>query len=96
MDAMYRHFARIARKFSTLRTADPLPVRFLVQKLAPRECVRAADIGCGAGRYDMVLLRRLGERLHLICVDPNEAMLRASSWRRWSTSDFGVPLPWGG
>ena len=72
----YRHFSTIAHRFDSLRTTDATPAAFVTRRLPRHERVRAADVGCGAGRYDILLLRLFGERLHLICIDENEAMLR--------------------
>lgn len=40
-------------------------------------CVEAADIGCGDGRYDLLLCKDLGDKLSLACVDNNGDMLEA-------------------
>jgi SAM-dependent methyltransferase len=76
MYAAYEHFSRIAPKYTGLRTTDLAPVRYAVKKLGKLKTVRAADIGCGSGRYDRLLFQYLKERLELVCVDDNEGMLR--------------------
>ncbi|UCH00436.1 MAG: class I SAM-dependent methyltransferase, partial [Deltaproteobacteria bacterium] len=40
--------------------------------------IRAADIGCGAGRYNLLLFEHL-DNLHLTCIDINESMLKETS-----------------
>jgi SAM-dependent methyltransferase len=71
---MYDHFARIAGVYREIRTTDEAPILFIRDALADRDEVRAADIGCGAGRYDLLLFHHL-PNLHLICVDVNRGML---------------------
>jgi ubiquinone/menaquinone biosynthesis C-methylase UbiE len=69
------HFSRIASKYHLLRTTDLEPIAVLVQKLNLLCNIKAADIGCGEGRYDRILCRELGEKLSLTCVDTNASML---------------------
>ncbi len=76
MYAAYEHFSRIAPKYTGLRTTDLAPVRYAIKKLGSLRRIHAADVGCGSGRYDRVLLQHLKERLKLVCVDDNEDMLR--------------------
>ena len=60
--------------YRKVRTTDPEPVNHIAQELAGYSSVRAADIGCGAGRYDLLLFEAV-PRLHLTCIDTNQAML---------------------
>ena len=76
MQATYQHFSRIAPQYTHLRTTDPSPVRYLLKQLDSKTNVRAADIGCGSGRYDRPLLQHFDSRLELFCVDENENMLQ--------------------
>jgi SAM-dependent methyltransferase len=71
---MHDHFARIARLYRNVRTTDEAPIRFIRNALDGRDAVKAADIGCGAGRYDLFLFRHI-PNLHLTCVDVNQEML---------------------
>jgi len=48
------------------------------EKLQNRNNLKGADIGCGAGRYDSLLLKHLPD-LHLICGDVNEAMIKETT-----------------
>ncbi len=74
---MYDHFSRIAPQYHHLRTTDLEPISFMVRKLNKLPDIKAADIGCGDGRYDRILYRDLGEKLSLTCVDANAMMLEA-------------------
>ena len=72
---MYEHFSRIAPQYNHLRATDLEPIAILVRKLNGLSNIKAADIGCGEGRYDRILCRDLGEKLSLTCVDTNAYML---------------------
>ncbi|MFQ5789941.1 MAG: class I SAM-dependent methyltransferase [Acidobacteriota bacterium] len=74
---IYQHFSSIATRYNDLRTTDLDVVEFLAEGLRVGTAVRVADVGCGSGRYDIELLRELGDRLDLICVDFNFEMLHA-------------------
>ncbi len=75
---MHKHFSEIAPAYRALRTTDLEPIRIICQKLRGLKPVTAADIGCGGGRYDLLLFEHLNN-LHLTCIDRNEAMLRQAS-----------------
>lgn len=68
------HFASVAKTYREIRTTDPEPVRYIRDALTGREEVRAADIGCGAGRYDRLLFEHI-PNLHLTCVDASAQMI---------------------
>ena len=74
MGRLDEHFTNISRSYNDLRTTDPDPVRYIQEKLGARTTINGADIGCGGGRYDLLLLEVLPE-LSLTCTDVNEAML---------------------
>lgn len=74
---IHHHFSRIAKRYRYLRTTDLEPLLFIVNKLGEMEHIVAADVGCGAGRYDLLLCRYLGDKLRLTCVDANADMLKA-------------------
>jgi len=74
MTQLDKHFTNLSRSYNDLRTTDPEPVRYLQEKLRDWKTVYGADIGCGGGRYDLLLLE-LVPGLSLICADANEAML---------------------
>ena len=75
LQSTYTHFSQIAPQYRELRSTDSQPIEYIASKLGPSKALTAADIGCGAGRYDYLLFRALGESLRLFCVDQNEAML---------------------
>ncbi|MBI4592008.1 class I SAM-dependent methyltransferase, partial [Candidatus Uhrbacteria bacterium] len=71
-----RHFSRIAPKYTTVRTTDIQPVLLIKEKLKLVTEITAASLGSGSGRYDLILLQHLKERLRLLCVDSNKEMLK--------------------
>ena len=73
---MYDHFLHVAPKYRELRTTDLGPILFIANKLQDLPSIRAADIGCGAGRYGLKLVEHLGEKCYLYCIDNNIAMLK--------------------
>ena len=83
---MYDHFSGLAASYNELRTTDLEPVLFLKDVLGGRESVRAADIGCGGGRYSLLLFEHLPD-LQLTCNDVNESMLAGTA--RYLT-DHGI------
>jgi len=75
ISAMQEHFSSVAPLYSDLRTVDINPILFIRDRLEHFNTIEAADIGCGPGRYGVELVKLLGERLHLVCIDINDAML---------------------
>jgi len=75
---MYDHFSGVAASYNELRTTDLEPVMFIKHVLGARESVRAADIGCGGGRYSLLLFEHLPD-LQLTCNDVNESMLAGAA-----------------
>ena len=76
---MYNHFRNISCIYNELRTTDLEPIIFICEKFQNRSNLKGADIGCGAGRYDLLLLKHLPE-LHLICGDVNEEMVKETTF----------------
>jgi ubiquinone/menaquinone biosynthesis C-methylase UbiE len=74
-DNMQGHFSQIAPEYNEIRSTDLEPVLFIKEILKSCPVIKAADIGCGAGRYDLLFFEHL-KNLHLACVDINESMLR--------------------
>ncbi len=72
------HFSRVAPLYRRLRETDTEPILFISDCLKALPRVHAADVGCGAGRYDLLLFRHV-ENLHLTCIDLNESMLQQVS-----------------
>jgi SAM-dependent methyltransferase len=71
---MHGHFARISEVYHRVRTTDEAPILYIRDQLAHRTTVTAADIGCGTGRYDLLLFRHL-PNLRLACIDMSREML---------------------
>ena len=71
----HAHFSEIASKYRNLRSTDIEPIEYICSKLDSLPKIHAVDVGCGAGRYDYLLFKGLGEDLRLTCVDENKAML---------------------
>lgn len=65
MSRINHHFSRIAHKYRDLRTIDLALLSIIKNKLENLTEIEAADVGCGAGRYDSILFQYLGERLSL-------------------------------
>lgn len=75
---MYAHFSQVAHKYRQVRTTDSEPIEYIAEILKGLPEVKAADVGCGDGRYDLLLFQHI-EYLHLICIDINESMLKQAS-----------------
>jgi SAM-dependent methyltransferase len=71
---MYHHFEEVSKVYNSVRTTDPEPVKFISNYLGTNSRIEGADIGCGSGRYDLLLLKQI-KKLHLICSDINQAMV---------------------
>lgn len=70
------HFAEIAPRYRKLRTTDIEPILFIAKELSDIDRISGADIGCGAGRYTLRLVKYLGKKCHLLyCIDKSESML---------------------
>ena len=70
------HFSQVAREYRRIRTTDLEPIDYIVSKLNGQEKLVGADIGCGAGRYSLMLCQALGKRFSLYCCDRSPDMLR--------------------
>lgn len=103
--AIHHHFSRIASRYRHLRITDSEPIAFVARELGELGCVEAADIGCGDGRYDLLLCKDLGDKLSLACVDNNGDMLEAldahlkehdvSNFKTVSSKTERLPFPSG-
>ena len=71
---MYGHFSRVAPIYRQVRTTDVEPIMHIGETLKHMTDIKAADVGCGAGRYDLLLFQHLNN-LQLTCIDINESML---------------------
>ena len=72
---MHDHFSAIASKYRNVRTLDTKPILHIKNKLKEKPKISMADIGCGDGRYSLELLKCLGDKCYLHCIDSNEKML---------------------
>ncbi|MDA2936323.1 class I SAM-dependent methyltransferase, partial [Patescibacteria group bacterium AH-259-L05] len=75
MKNSHPHFTEVAHKYRELRVTDVEPILYIKKKLRKLSKIRAADIGCGAGRYDLQFFKHLNGRLYLYCTDTNDEML---------------------
>ena len=71
---MHRHFSEISSVYRSVRTTDPEPVERIAQELDGLARPKGADIGCGAGRYVLLMFQTI-PNLSLTCVDTTPAML---------------------
>jgi SAM-dependent methyltransferase len=78
MSRMNEHFSKLSACYNELRTTDVEPVLYVRERLQGQGEIRAADIGCGAGRYDLLLLQHL-PGVHLTCADVNGAMVEETA-----------------
>jgi len=74
---MYNHFSTIASKYQSVRTLDIKPILHIKEKLAQKEKIKMADVGCGDGRYSLELLKSFDDSFYINCVDYNENMLES-------------------
>jgi len=75
MKAIQEHFSEIASEYSMLRIIDLEPILYISKQFNGLPKIQAADVGCGTGRYDLLLFQHLGDRLYLHCIDINKEML---------------------
>lgn len=75
---MQEHFSSVAHAYNEIRTTDHAPVRFIHERLHGPGPVSGMDLGTGAGRYAVLLLREI-PGLSLTCVDQNEPMLQEAA-----------------
>ncbi|MDP6665528.1 MAG: class I SAM-dependent methyltransferase [SAR202 cluster bacterium] len=73
-NAMHDHFSRVASTYREIRTTDIEPVSLISGALSGFDDIKIADIGCGGGRYDLLLFQQI-DGLHLTCVEANQSML---------------------
>lgn len=77
-EKMHTHFTSVAPLYRNIRITDLEPIQFISEKLKGLGNINAVDVGCGTGRYDLLLFRNLNS-LHLTCIDINKSMLRQAS-----------------
>ncbi len=71
---MHAHFSKVAPTYNEIRTTDPEPILYIKERLIDRDLIQAIDIGCGSGRYDLLLCNTISG-IELICSDVNESMI---------------------
>ncbi len=76
MKNIHHHFSKIAHMYRDLRTTNLEPILFIKNKLQKYSKIVGADVGCGAGRYDLKLFQYFGKKLFLYCIDTNKGMLQ--------------------
>ena len=76
VEGAHRHFSKIASKYRSLRTTDSEPILHIKKRLNGKSGIRIADVGCGDGRYSLELLKCLGDKCYIHCIDSNENMLK--------------------
>ncbi len=74
MQNIHKHFAKVASSYRRIRATDVEPIAFIGETLGKLPEVKAADIGCGAGRYNLLFFQYINN-LHLTCIDINENVL---------------------
>lgn len=70
-----KHFSKISQMYRNLRITDLEPILYMSKLLQKLPKIKAASIGCGSGRYELMLFQYLGNKLHLFCIDNNKQML---------------------
>jgi ubiquinone/menaquinone biosynthesis C-methylase UbiE len=78
MQTMEHHFTRIARKYNDIRTTDHEPIEYIRDFLSKYEHCYALDVGCGPGRYALLLLQAMPQ-LQLSCVDQSGGMIKETT-----------------
>ncbi len=76
--SMDEHFSEVADKYNEIRLTDSEPIEYIRDLLSERARCDAVDVGCGPGRYALLLLRMMPQ-LHLICLDRNSNMIAETS-----------------
>jgi SAM-dependent methyltransferase len=75
---MHEHFSKVSSCYKDVRTTDIEPVLYISDLLKDAHEIEAVDIGCGDGRYDLLLFRHL-KNLSLTCADINMSMLEKTA-----------------
>ena len=61
MRKINKHFSKIEPKYRELRNTDLEPIHYIKRALNHLTYIEAADVDCGAGRYDISLFQSLKE-----------------------------------
>ncbi len=71
-----QHFAGIAKNYKDLRTLDLHPITSITKKIEHLPKIEMVEVGCGDGRYSIELIRALGNKLHIHCIDTSPQMIK--------------------
>jgi ubiquinone/menaquinone biosynthesis C-methylase UbiE len=74
MKNMDEHFSELADKYNDMRMTDHEPIAHIRDLLSGHERCVAVDVGCGPGRYALLLLQMMPQ-LHLTCLDRSSRMI---------------------
>jgi len=74
MNNMDEHFSGVAGKYNDIRTTDDEPIEHIRDLFSNYKSCVAVDVGCGPGRYSLLLLQRMPQ-LHLTCLDWSSNMI---------------------
>ena len=74
MKTMDEHFSVIADKYNDIRTTDQEPIELIRDLFSKYERCVAVDVGCGPGRYALLLLQMMPQ-LYLTCLDRSGNMV---------------------
>jgi len=74
MKSMDEHFSDVAEKYNDIRVTDHEPIKYARALLSKCERCIAVDVGCGPGRYALLLLQMMPQ-LHLTCLDRSSNMI---------------------
>ncbi len=77
-DKMYDHFKNVSVKYTQMRPTDDVLIQHIQKIFENKENIRGADIGCGSGLYDLLLLQSIAG-LQLQCCDVNEGMVEETA-----------------
>ena len=75
---MGRHFTEVSSVYRDIRTTDREPIDLIARELEGLPQPKGVDIGCGAGRYDLLMFKTI-PGLNLTCVDANPDMLKETT-----------------
>jgi ubiquinone/menaquinone biosynthesis C-methylase UbiE len=78
MNDMDKHFSKVAEKYNDIRSTDCEPIAYIRNLFSKYDRCDAVDVGCGPGRYALLLLRIMPQ-LHLTCLDRNSDMIAETS-----------------
>ena len=74
MKSIDEHFSEVADKYNDIRTTDHEPIEHIRDLFSKYERCVAVDVGCGPGRYALLLLQMMPQ-LHLTCLDRSSNMI---------------------